>query len=93
MKVCGFRLKTKFYGEENLRITKNGSITSKNLGNCLSFLNQCYSDALQSPGSRVFDWMVYDFEGSNYYSGSFKVEKGKSFLELISDIDLSEFQK
>jgi hypothetical protein len=60
------------------------------LGDCLSFLNKAYESGKNSYA--LFNWFVFDFNGS-FYSGSFEIKTDSSFLELATNLDLSQFKK
>jgi len=87
MYFCDYRYKKEiekiqkpinWFSDKNIEYRENFS----NLGDCLNYLNQMYEKGKNSYS--LFSWVIYDFERSNFYTGSFKIEEGSSFLELVN---------
>ena len=90
-----FKIKTPVNGSDKINVLKQEGLRANSLDDCISYLGNEYMNA-KHPLLKFqkMDWFIYDFEKSSCYTGSFKIEENKSFLELVSDkIDLSQFKK
>ena len=93
---ASYVIKTPVHGVDWLKVLKEESMRANTLANCLGFLAEEYASAKKEYPfykNMEIDWVIYDFEKSSFYTGSFKIEENKSFLELATEINLSQFKK
>jgi len=91
----GYEIKTPVYGADYKKVLKKEALRADSLGGCLGYLSEEYSAIRKEYPfykNMQMNWFIQDFEGSSYF-GSFKIEEGKSFIELATSPDLSQFKK
>jgi len=91
-----YQIRTPVHGEIYEKVLKASALRTNSLSDCLSYLAEAYASAKKEYPFLCFcemDWVIYDFERSSCYAGSFKIDANLSFLELATEINLSQFRK
>jgi len=92
MVLAGYVLKSVREDGETL-VFSHGSTIEKSLGSCLEFLNKEYRECERFfNDNSTFHWVIRDFSTGECFSGSCDLLISMTFIDLIPEVDLSQYQ-
>jgi len=93
MVLGAYIIKTTRSDGQTLVFAHDSSI-EKTLGNCLEFLNRGYRENSERffDDSSSFSWIIKNFDTGEIFSGSCDLLLSYSFLDLIPEMDLSQYE-